>query len=597
MLRYIFSIFFIFVLFCHHCVIAQQEAISLYVTDEHVIIGDILSVKIKVNGFSDIISFQSSINWDPTVLKYVGVSDFGIRDLGESNFGVTKAPQGHVRFLWEPTNSTSLSVDDGSILFSVQFETTTQITQETLIGFIDITSTPAYPTEFANSNYEIINVTSLEGSIMVVNDLTELVNLEPTPNNSCDEKAPNGSLKADVNGDFVNYSFHWYNGNTITSAPDYIGYSYINIPAGNYTLQIFDGNNDLFVESMQVSVLDAPLPPTDFISVISISPQNSCAIEPVKQTGSIEINVNDDQHVGMYNISWWKDNFENGQELVEFRDSFRAEKLFAGDYEVAIENLATGCIRYLTAVVEEEKVNLQATISSIENNFCTEGANGSASISITNSNELNPRYYWFYENDEIDTTNARQKGKIFENLQHGTYKAWVIDLNSDCFTSETIVVNQNEIYPDAIITQMNDTLFANDDQANWFRNGILIQTASPFLIPDESGNYSIDITNEYGCTSDSENLYFGITGLEELNDEITLFPNPFNEIISISNETGLLEFVKIYDMQGVLINEYYNIKDKFINMYLSSSPKGIYLINIRKDGKMITRKVMKNLSK
>lgn len=87
MLRYIFSIILIFYFFCHHSVIAQQEGVSLYATDEHVIIGDILSVKIKVNGFSDIISFQSSINWDPAVLKYVGVSDFGIRDLGESNFG------------------------------------------------------------------------------------------------------------------------------------------------------------------------------------------------------------------------------------------------------------------------------------------------------------------------------------------------------------------------------------------------------------------------------------------------------------------------------------------------------------------------------
>ncbi len=597
MLRYIFSFILILFFFCQHSVVAQQEGVSIYATDEHVIIGDILSVKIKVNGFSDIISFQSSINWDPAVLKYVGVSDFGIRDLGENNFGITNALQGHVRFLWEPANSTSLSVEDGAILFSAQFETLTQITQETSIGFIDITSTPAYPTEFANSNYEILNVTTIEGSIMLVHDLGELVNIESTPNNSCDEKTPNGSLKADVNGDFANYSFHWYNGNSITSTPDYIGYRYNNIPAGDYTLQIFDGNNDLFVESMPASVLDVPLPPTDFISVISTFPQTSCATEPARQTGSIEINVNDNQPVGMYNISWWKDKVENGLELLEFRDSFRAENLFAGDYEVAVENLATGCIRYLTAVVEEEKVNLQATVSSIENNFCADGANGSAMISIANSNELNPRYYWFYENDEIDTANTRQKGKIFENLQHGTYNAWVIDLNSDCFTSATIVVKQNEIYPDAIITQMNDTLYANDDHANWFRNGMLIQTTSPFHIPDESGNYSIDITNEYGCSSGSENLYFGITGLKELNDEITLFPNPFNDILSISNETGLMEFVKIYDMEGTLINEYYNIKDKFIKIYLSGSPKGIYLINIRKDGKMITRKVIKNLSK
>jgi hypothetical protein len=46
-----------------------------------------------------------------------------------------------------------------------------------------------------------------------------------------------------------------------------------------------------------------------------------------------------------------------------------------------------------------------------------------------------------------------------------------------------------------------------------------------------------------------------------------------------------------------LINENYNTKDKIIKIYLSDSPSGIYLIKMRKEGKMITRKVIKNLSK
>lgn len=597
MVRALFSLFFIHILFCHHNAVAQQVGVSLYTTNEYVVIGEILSVNIKVNGFSDVISFQSSINWDPTVLNYVGVSDFGITDFSESNFGITKAPQGHVRFLWEPSNSTPLSVDNATILFSVQFEIITQITQETSIGFVDLTSTPAFPTEFANSNYEIINVTPLEGSIRIVHELIELVNIESTPNSSCDEKAPNGGLKADVYGDFVNYSFHWYHGNSITSAPDYIGYRYNNIPSGEYTLQIFDGNNDLFVESMPALVLEAPTQAPDLISLISTSPQTSCSTELEKQTGSIEINVNEDQAVGAYNISWWKDNFENGQELNGFRDSFRAEKLSAGEYEVVVENISNGCKRYLIETIIEDKVDLQITLSSTVNNFCTNNANGSASISITNSNYLDPRSYWFYESDVIDTANARFNGKSYNNISHGTYKAWVIDLKSDCFTSASIVVDQHGLYPDAIVTQMSDTLFANDDQANWFRNGVDLQQTGPFLVPNQVGNYSIAITNEYGCTSDSEILFFGITGLEEWNDEITLFPNPFNDFISVSNSDGFLEFVKIYDTQGTLINEYYNIKDKLMDLHLSASPKGIYLITIGKDGKMITRKVMKNLSK
>ncbi|MCK5699847.1 MAG: T9SS type A sorting domain-containing protein, partial [Cyclobacteriaceae bacterium] len=226
-----------------------------------------------------------------------------------------------------------------------------------------------------------------------------------------------------------------------------------------------------------------------------------------------------------------------------------------------------------------------------------DGANGSASVSITDPNNLNPRYYWFYEEDEIDTTQARFIGQDYEHISHGNYKAWVIDLISECFTSETIAVAQNEIFAEAIVTQKNDTLFANDDRANWFRNDIYLQKNGLFLIPEQSGNYSITITNEFGCFSESESLYYGITGLENSNAEIILFPNPFNDFIRVSNRDGLLEFVKIFDVNGALISENYNIKNKFIDIPLSGSSNGIYLVKIRKDGKLLSRKIIKNLSK
>ena len=44
----------------------------------------------------------------------------------------------------------------------------------------------------------------------MITDPKDLVNLETTPFSSCDEKAPNGILKADVYGDSVNYIFHWF---------------------------------------------------------------------------------------------------------------------------------------------------------------------------------------------------------------------------------------------------------------------------------------------------------------------------------------------------------------------------------------------------
>ena len=593
----ILLLFLILIFFQNKNAKAQQAPVDLYVGNSFGMRGDTVSIDIKVNKFTNIISFQASLNWDAGLLKYINVSDFGIKDLSENNFGIIKADQGHVRFLWEPSNATALTVEDSTILFSAQFEIITNTPQEVLIDFIDNISTPAYPIEFANSTYEILTVNTHAGNIKVISDLKDLVNLESTPFSSCDEKAPNGSLKADVNGDSVNYTFHWFNGNLVTSTPDYIGHRYNNIPAGDYTLQIFDGNNELFVESISATVLDESNQQKDVISIISTIPQTSCSTSPEKQTGSIEINVNDAQLADTYLISWWEGRFEDNQELTDFRDLYKAEKLFAGEYEVAVENLGNGCKAYLKETVMEEKVDVQITLSSTENNFCKNVFNGSASVSITNPKDLDPRYYWFFASDEIDTAKARFTGQDYENIKHGNYKVWVINLNSDCFALDSIVVEQNELYSEAFITQKNDTLFANDDRANWFRNDSFLQKTGLYLIPEASGLYYISINNEYGCLSTSENMYFGITGLEELNKEITLFPNPFNEFIRVSNSKGLLEFVKIFDMQGALISENYNIKNKFIDIYLSGSSNGIYLIKIRKDGKLLTWKVVKNLSK
>jgi hypothetical protein len=146
-------LFFIIFSFQINNVQAQQDPVVLYSDNGFGTSGDIVSLEIKVNGFNDVISFQASLNWDPVNLKYIGVSDFGIKYFGESNFGIASAGQGHLRFLWEPQDATALTVDDSTILFVANFEIISTSPQTVPIGFTDKISTPAYPVEFANSNY------------------------------------------------------------------------------------------------------------------------------------------------------------------------------------------------------------------------------------------------------------------------------------------------------------------------------------------------------------------------------------------------------------------------------------------------------------
>ena len=139
--------------------------------------GNIGTVEIKVNSFMDVISFQGSVNWDPTSLVFAGVSDFGIKDFDADNFGTTSADEGHVRFVWEPNDAVAVSADDSTVLFSIQFEFISNEPQEVPISFTDITSDPAFPIEFANGSFEVISVSTHDGSITFFDEITGLEDL------------------------------------------------------------------------------------------------------------------------------------------------------------------------------------------------------------------------------------------------------------------------------------------------------------------------------------------------------------------------------------------------------------------------------------
>ncbi len=497
--RYFFK-FLILCLFPSTILYAQQEPADLYITRSFGTKGDIISLHIKANNFQNILSFQASINWDPTALAYSGVSDFGIKDFGEQNFGTANAGKGHVRFIWEPQDATAISIDDSTTVFTIQFEIIADQSGDVSIGFIDTVSNPAFPIEFANSSFDVVAVNTFDGNIIVTDDVNSLVNIESTPNTSCDENAFNASLKADVDGDSVNYTFHWFIGSISGTNPDHTGYQYNGIPAGDYTVQVLDLGGNILIESINTSIL-------------------------------------------------------------------------------------------------EESDAFQLTVSSTSNNYCSENKNGSAIAAVLEPENRDLRYYWFYEADEIDTLLARHIGDSYDGLPAGMYRSWVIDLVSECAGTELVEVEDSLIITEAVITQHNDTLFSSDENAEWYRNDIFLQLTGGYLVPDQTGTYSIEITNVYGCLSTSEPYYFGITGLTDLSSEILISPNPFNDFIRISNSPQNLQFIRVISSQGVLIKEISDIKEPFIDLYLSDSHDGIYFIMIQKDGKIHIRKVVKNMPK
>lgn len=76
----------------------------------------------------------------------------------------------------------------------------------------------------------------------------------------------------------------------------------------------------------------------------------------------------------------------------------------------------------------------------------------------------------------------------------------------------------------------------------------------------------------------------------EFNNTIDLFPNPANNYLTIKASGFRTMYYSIYNLNGTLI-----ISGDNCNVNLSDIPDGIYIIKIKIDNQIITRKVIKHL--
>lgn len=582
---------------------AQQEDIELYASDTVGVVGNEISIAIKVNNFTDVITYQASINWDATLMAFREVGAFGLPYFDSNDFGTDAADQGHVRFLWEPEDATTRTLADSSVLFSATFEILSDGQSADTITFTDKVSAIPFEIEFTRyiaDQYQIANVVTYPGIVALFSSNDDLVNVYSTPNTSCDEKVNNGALAADVNGLTDAYTFQWYAGTEIKDVPDFTGAEYGTIPAGSYTLRILDANQQVFADQISAEVTFEPVATPDVITEIKNQPQQSCSPDEADHTGIIEIEVNDDQPEGVYNITWWRGEELTGEEMANYANSYVAAGLPSGDYEIVVENPGTGCRAYYKSTVTEALVDFEASLSSTKNNYCKDGANGSATAVVQPADGLDLRYFWFEGNDQTDSSAALSKGAKLENVAGGSYKVWIIDLISQCSREAGVAVEDSAIYPQPAIILSNDTVFANyDENVFWLigENQVSLNREGPFYVPEKSDWYSYRVFNEFNCAAESELINYNITALEDLNPEITIYPNPFDQFVRISNPSGKLDFVRVYDAKGVVIEEIFNVKEKFIDLYLSGSSNGIYLLRIGKDQKITTRKLVQNLKK
>ena len=134
-----------------------------------------------------------------------------------------------------------------------------------------------------------------------------------------------------------------------------------------------------------------------------------------------------------------------------------------------------------------------------------------------------------------------------------------------------------------IITLSNGILTSNAPGIyQWYLNGEIIPGANASsLEATNSGEYSLEITNENGCSAKSEFLnYTGIDKMESIELR-SMFPNPVIDLLTLTFESEKIMGIDIYTSTGQLVQSLTLSKSGTIDF--SSYPSGIYIVAIKQN--------------
>jgi VWFA-related protein len=183
----------------------------------------------------------------------------------------------------------------------------------------------------------------------------------------------------------------------------------------------------------------------------------------------------------------------------------------------------------------------------------------------------------------------------------GSYTVMVWNDAGASATAAPVHVTVHPAPAEPVITRSGDVLHSDTAQSwQWFRNGEVIQDATAqFLAVTETGGYTVIITDENGCTAESET--FDVTVLDvqavPLPDlRISVHPEPNTGVLTleIAAEVRIEGTVTLYDLMGRALRPAVNIESDGVyrgTIDLTTVSPGTYLLRLVVNGREEFRKI------
>ncbi len=100
------------------CLAKADLVISPVVTQD----GNDVYVDFVVQNFTGIVSMQYTVKWDPTIMEYVSVGDFGLAGLDNNCFAIPISyPFGNLTHVWYDLTTLGITIPDCTTIYRVHF--------------------------------------------------------------------------------------------------------------------------------------------------------------------------------------------------------------------------------------------------------------------------------------------------------------------------------------------------------------------------------------------------------------------------------------------------------------------------------------------
>lgn len=265
------------------------------------------------------------------------------------------------------------------------------------------------------------------------------------------------------------------------------------------------------------------------------------------------------------------------------------ENLSSGTYSVTI-TAPNGATAVETFELPPSVIQLGAVVTPVT---CPGDSNGAIDLTLTGATEP-AQASW------SDGSNAFDRSGLNEGIYSVT-----ITTDEGCTLTQSFAVGAaNEApAPPSIQVLMDSVLSVPDIYASyqWLLDGTALPGASAAsYVAQQSGVYTVVVTNAAGCTSSSEPFELVLTtsnALPEGLSKASVSPNPFSSELNLDlRSEGQLELeLQLLDLQGNIVQQKALRVNGIAKLKLDTVhlPEGTYVVQLRRQNRQWSTKVVK----